>query len=53
MYKVGIRILKSALLEQKYIYYLIRRINLHLINHEAQTEEYNDQWGAKATFFRD
>lgn len=51
-YKSIIRLANDPLIEMRYLCFLTRRINRHLLN-ENLPEDYQETWGANVAFFRD
>ena len=51
-YKSAIRLANDSMIEMRYLCFLARRINRHLLS-EQLPEDYQETWGANAAFFRD
>jgi hypothetical protein len=52
-YRAGMRLTEGNIsIEEKYLTFLIRRINKHLVK-EQIGQEYYDDWGNKVSFFRE
>ena len=51
-YKSAIRLANNPLIEMRYLCFLARRINRHLLN-EPLPDNYQETWGENVAFFRE